>query len=376
MGKAPEAGPSRQLRTRRVHHLRSRGLTWEQMAEVWIADYPSVSSRIAFRWAHNLSHQDVAERWNGISPGMPTITKARIYEFEAWPNGGRRPSVANLEMIARIYQTTAHALLNSNEYTLYDENSRTRLERIDFRSLDENLRIGVPSIPTADSSPITLISRPKIVHPMDGKEMLLVGGGSFPMGEERTPVDVPGFYIDVTPVTNDEYGKFVADTAHRAPVHWHNGVCSAALMSHPVTNVNYHDAVSYATWAGKRLPTAQEWEKAARGEAGFIYPWGDRPSIAKCNVHESGIYMTTPVGRYRSGISPYGVHDMSGNVWEWCASETSSGRFVLRGSAFTSPFEAARAAAMNDAIADMLDDDAGFRCVCSDEMMRTSVRTL
>jgi hypothetical protein len=365
MSQARDTGPTRQLRARRTNHLRSCGLTWEQMAEVWIADYPEISPRIAFRWAHNLSHQDVADRWNEFSLGEPTITKARIYEFETWPSGGRRPNASSLGMLARIYQTTARQLLTDDEYTLYDNAARAEIDRIDCRNLDQNQRLGPLGAAGVPASPVTLISRPRITHLVDGKEMLLVGAGVSSIGFNNVPTQLSAFYMDATPVTNEEYWKFTTETNHRLPAHWTHGVFPTELRDHPVVNVSFHDAVSYAGWAGKRLPTALEWEKAARGEEGNVYPWGNRPSVAKCNVRESGISATNPVGKYRSGISPYGMHDMSGNVWEWCATETGPDRHVLKGSAFTSPFEAAQAAAMNDAAADMLDDDTGFRCVCS-----------
>lgn len=136
-----------------------------------------------------------------------------------------------------------------------------------------------------------------------------------------------------------------------------------------MVHVDCWDAAAYGEWAGKTLPTEEQWEKAARGDKGYLYPWGNQPTAAKCNVRESGIEATTPVQRYRSGSSPYGVYDLSGNVWEWCGTETTPGRFALRGSAFTSPFEMATAVATNDAAADMQDDDTGFRCVVSADVL-------
>ena len=337
------------------------------MAAVWIADYPTISPRTAFRWAHNLSHQEVADRWNRIDPGEPTLTKARVYEFEAWPNGGRRPSLTSLTMLARIYHTTGRSLLADHELSVYGAGPQADLEKVDFRHLDPNHRTGQSPPALVGAAPVTLISRPRIVHLVDGKEMLLIDGGAFRAGPAKEPTRLPAFYMDSTPVTNEDYAKFVADTGHRPPGHWDRGQMPEELATHPVVNVTYRDATSYATWAHKRLPTALEWEKAARGEHGYVYPWGDRPSVAKSNVRESGVRSTTAVGTYRSGLSPYGIHDMTGNVWEWCNTETTTGRFVLKGSAFTSPFEAGQAAAMNDAAADMMDDDTGFRCVTSYE---------
>ncbi|MEU8180251.1 SUMF1/EgtB/PvdO family nonheme iron enzyme [Micromonospora sp. NPDC049047] len=204
------------------------------------------------------------------------------------------------------------------------------------------------------------------LHPRTGKLMVLIPGGSFLFGMDNRVLDLPPFYIDVTPVTNIDYARFVAEQDYRAPQHWQNGRCPADLSDHPVVNVTYRDAEAYCRWAGVDLPTEQQWEKAARGTDGQAFPWGNQSTVAKCNVRESGIGRTTPVERFHSGVSPYGVYDLSGNIWEWCRTETDPGRYVLNGSAFTSPFRLAAAPATNDAAAEMLDDDTGFRAVTAE----------
>jgi formylglycine-generating enzyme required for sulfatase activity len=203
-------------------------------------------------------------------------------------------------------------------------------------------------------------------HPRDGKTMVLVSAGTFLSGRDNSPAEIDDLYIDLFPVTNAEYRRFVTATGHRAPLHWIGDRCPGALLDHPVVFVTWNDAIAYATWAGKTLPTALEWEKAARGDEGGIYPWGSQPTPAKCNVRESRIGFTTPIDRYHSGASPYGIYDLCGNTWEWCDDETEPGRHQLKGSAFTSPFTRAIPSMFNDASADMLDDDTGFRSVCVD----------
>lgn len=211
--------------------------------------------------------------------------------------------------------------------------------------------------------PHDAFSSPRIVkHPADGRDMAVVAAGTFLAGADNVPTRLPEFFIDVRPVTNADYERFVADTGHPPPRHWTSGAPPLVLRDHPVVYVTWHDATEYASWAGKRLPTAREWEKAARGPDGDTYPWGNEPTPAKCNSRESGVRSTTSVDRYHSGVSGYGVYDLCGNVWEWTSSESQAGRYQLKGGAWTSPLLRTAPAAFNDADATMLDDDTGFRC--------------
>lgn len=152
-----------------------------------------------------------------------------------------------------------------------------------------------------------------------------IEGGEFILGsdsgnEDETPQQeafIGSFNIDVYPVTNAEYKEFVDATGHELPRKWEEGTFPEGMGDHPVVWVNWYDAQAYAEWAGKRLPTELEWEKAARGSDGRTYPWGDTFDAAQCNSRESAVKGTSPVGSYPEGVSPSGAFDMAGNVWEW-----------------------------------------------------------
>lgn len=211
------------------------------------------------------------------------------------------------------------------------------------------------------------IGESHIRHPVDGRLMAKIDGSVFLSGPGNEPIWLPTFYIDVYPVTNAEYARFVAATGYALPQHWEDGQYPKHPSDHPVVFVTWNDAAAYAEWAGKSLPSGQQWEKAARGTRGTVYPWGDQPTPAKCNVRENGVGSTTVVDCYQSGVSPYGVFDMCGNIWEWCSSETKPGRHELKGGAWTSPFLRATPSSFNDAAASMCDDDTGFRCAVTAE---------
>ena len=138
-------------------------------------------------------------------------------------------------------------------------------------------------------------------------------------------VELSEYFIGKYPVTNREYQAFVRDAKHNPPHGWDGDQFPVDKGSHPVVNISWDDSIAYCKWLSEktkkdyRLPTEAEWEKAARGEDGRIYPWGDEFNPQKANARESKIGSTSDVGKFSpQGDSPYGCADMVGNVWEWC----------------------------------------------------------
>ena len=132
--------------------------------------------------------------------------------------------------------------------------------------------------------------------------------------------DVPFFRIARTPVTNVQYEQFVDAMGYRVPRHWVDGKIPPGKEAHPVVHLSFEDAQAFCSWAGVRLPTEVEWEKAARGTTGRIYPWGDEPPTPeRANYGQHG-EDTTSVMRHPAGASSYGCLNMAGNAWEWTSS--------------------------------------------------------
>lgn len=176
---------------------------------------------------------------------------------------------------------------------------------------------------------------------IDGKEMVLIPGGEFIMGTNKTDpenthqkigtvkplyldqhperkVYLDAYYIDRYEVTNREYKRFIDEAEFtETPSHWQDGTYPEGKGDHPVTNITWREAWSYAMWAHKQLPTEAQWEKAARGTAGQLYPWGNTYEKGKANIGIEGARETVPVSQYPGDVSPYQVYGMAGNVMEW-----------------------------------------------------------
>ncbi|GEM_PF-1331332 len=248
----------------------------------------------------------------------------------------------------------------------------------------------------------------------NNKYWVTIPAGEFTMGSDdysnEKPihqVDLPEYHIARVPVTNEQWLIFLKESGYQ----WANlkrwgewlyknkyddqvkadltafenlsGLkLPAGKESHPVVYVTWRDAMAFCEWAGVRLPTEAEWEKAARGTDGRKYPWGnEKPTPKICNFSESKLRYTTPVGSYPGGASPYGCLDMAGNVWEWCSSEykpypykADDGREdltnvknvkVRRGGSWLHDANNVRACDRHSLDPNVWYDDLGFRCCVS-----------
>lgn len=183
-------------------------------------------------------------------------------------------------------------------------------------------------------------------------EMILIPEGKFIFSEEGKTVDLKGFFIQKFEVTGAEYKKIIKDA-----------FIEKGKENHPVIEVSYFEAEAYCKAIGGRLPTMQEWEKAARGTDGRTYPWGNEFQENYANTSETGNGGTVSVGTFDKGISPYGIYDMAGNVWEWVDAwdQSKRYRFVKGGSYFESSDKNSTTVTLSS-IPDDMHVYIGFRC--------------
>jgi formylglycine-generating enzyme required for sulfatase activity len=219
---------------------------------------------------------------------------------------------------------------------------------------------------------------------IDLEEMILIPEGEFIMGSEVNWKESPqhmaytdAFWIDKYEVTVSEYKKFVDETGHRVPKYWFrmggNPKPDSEML--PIVYVDYYDACAYCEWEGKRLPTEAEWEKAARGIDGRVYPWGNEWDPAYANTWEKGSHRRMPVNAYPHGASPYGVLNMGGNVWEWTSSwlisypgadmefDFTGTDIVLKGGSWLDFADSTRPARRHEFTPYISYNTVGFRCV-------------
>ncbi len=193
--------------------------------------------------------------------------------------------------------------------------------------------------PKSESVPPIADAKRVIMKPPLDIEWVTIAAGEILMGSDESKdemafddempqhrLHLPAYQIARHPITNAQYQVYVEATGRRAPEDWKNGEIPADKQNHPVVYVSWEEANAFCAWYSSaagyvmRLPSEAEWEKAARGADGRIWPWGNEaPTKDRCNF-AGNIGGTTPVGAYPQGASPYGVLDMAGNVWEWTLS--------------------------------------------------------
>ncbi|MDC4205625.1 MAG: formylglycine-generating enzyme family protein [Candidatus Manganitrophus sp.] len=236
----------------------------------------------------------------------------------------------------RPLPTPARRATLSDPSCLHCHSDRSTLQTDTSKPECQECHSDRPSLPEYEITPVQQTKEEKIIE----QKMVLIPEGAFVMGNNGRPtaegagdedeqpeheVFVKSFYIDVYETTNAHFKSFVDAGGADPPLLWRNGAYPPAKVNHPVVYVSWYDADAYCRWAGKRLPTEQEWEKAARGTDGRHFPWGTPFSFQKANTPQywlaKGIDVskgsTLPVASFEEGKSPYGLYDMAGNVYEW-----------------------------------------------------------
>ncbi len=207
--------------------------------------------------------------------------------------------------------------------------------------------------------------------------------------DDRHQEELPAYRIDLMPVTQAEYAEFVTAKRAAAPsidaaawskqgfvqdysivekFNWKDGGPPTGHEDHPVVLVTWEEASAYCKWRGdvgggtRRLPTESEFEKAARGDSGIAYPWGNAYEPDKLNSAVKGPGDTTPVGQYTNGASPYGLLDMAGNVFQWTSTRYREGAMTVKGSAWEDYGGVGRGASRHGRAITARHVIVGFRC--------------
>lgn len=323
----------------------------------------------------------ISQEQETIAPSVPLVAK-----FEPEPVSGNAPlevtfhnqSEGNLIQILwdfngdgvtdSISQSPTYTYPEAGEYnvtlTVLDDAGNSDV--VDH-TIIVDAHDGKPARPIKTAQP----SQQFIAHPdYYAGRMVKIPAGKFFFGDWQEKY-LDDFYIDIYPVTNQDYFQFMQATGASAPQTWRKGKFKPEESTHPVTGVTYEQALAFSQWVNKRLPTEEEWEKAARGVRGKLFPWGDHFDPHHCNFDESKIGKTTPVNQYVRSASPFGVYDMVGNVWEWTQTVVRArgiGREnnqVLKGGSFRSVRQSLQIPNSTSLGLRSHRKDVGFRCVWS-----------
>jgi eukaryotic-like serine/threonine-protein kinase len=265
-------------------------------------------------WAEAAAREEAKQKDDTIAS---TVT---AYELTAQADENKRKNyraigIVSVVVLALLLTATLFLIRSRTAVSSQGGNSNASLETAENKLPNNTERASLPLSPP---------------EPPGG--MVYVAGGEFIMGRDngaeyekpQHQATVNPFFIDIFEVTCEEYKKFINETGYRAPTEWSKGNYLPAWARRPVTGIDWDDANAYARWAGKRLPTEQEWEFAARGADGRLYPWGNEWKAKAANADSSSHKHVTSIGEHSAGPSPFGAYDMSGNVWEWTASDLAA----------------------------------------------------
>jgi len=278
-----------------------------------------------------------------------------------------RDQISSLTDILEDMNTLTPEMHENSDFQILIDAIEKRMKNVSAENIAQKEPLDVGRKPVKNASRTVM---PRILLPAQPwvPEMILIPAKPFGMGSDpardeyakqdeqpRHTIELPDYYIARTPVTNAQYQAFVLAERYQAPDYWEGGKPPVGKERHPVVRVSWYDAMAYCHWLESlfkndkmtlwkpktedehatrplpwektlrtgfyiQLPSEAEWEKAARGPTGRMYPWGNAFEIRRCNTHENGIMDTTPVDQHPDGISLYGIQDMSGNVWEWTRS--------------------------------------------------------
>ena len=182
-----------------------------------------------------------------------------------------------------------------------------------------NGKTNTTNVATNTAPPAKAVPAPKGMVYVRGGEFIMGNAGGDDFERPPHPVLVKSFFIDRYEVTCADYARFIEQTGHAPPPDWRDGQYPQGSARRPVAGISWDDAVAYAKWANKRLPTEEEWEFAARGTDGRLYPWGKEWQEGMANAGSARVG-PDDVGAFK-GVSPFGIYDMAGNVWEWTADD-------------------------------------------------------
>lgn len=263
--------------------------------------------------------------------------------------------------------------------------ARMRLKKQADKPLKKGNKASVLAKITASNALARLESGQVVAHfwklPYGEPEWIKIPAGKFWMGEgdEIHQIELPEYQIARVPITNAQYAIYVKESNATSPGHWHSGEAPKGLENRPVVYISWHEAIAYCEWLSEKLekkitlPNEAEWEKAARGDKDQRkFPWGEWADFY-ANTDELGLNDTTPVGIFLNGASPYGVLDMSGNIWEWTRSNLkdnkdnfqSNNYLILRGGSFSYRSDVARCSYRLPNLPDDWFEYFGFRVMVS-----------